>query len=375
MTQTMRHDTNNATNSSNNNSTSPRTSGLLKHPLSLFSSDNRHSTIDPMATAFGFVGPSVMEEKNQRQRYRLEYDQEGNLGVNGEEESDECSHERSDEDEAGESESRDAKKAFKQQEKLRLDAIADRFALEEHDLLHQVFSMMDYDGSGAVNRQEMTWALQRDEEVSAMASKSMLLRALLKEHTQLDELFSHLDGSSPPLVDTIDHNKQSGEELTWEVFIAFCEQQYVSLMVQGSLRPLVTQERAGPTFEQVKYQQQQSESQSSRAQVIENENADPNGYSEAEEEQKVRDLFAFVDCDANGVLEAEELQHALYDTSRDEISRLVRSSKALQPLLHQKMFMDAFRKFETEDPRGISQEEFVGFCLEIASIAMLNGML
>lgn len=374
MTKNRSLETEVMTHNNNNNSSSPRTSSFMQRHHSLFGSD-AHQTIDPMTTAFGFVRPFATED-TLRQRYLFEYDQDG--GDNGKDERDyfdgnndeRGGSESSNEDDGGESDKKERKNALKRQQKLRLDAIVEKFALEEHDVLRQVFSMMDYDGSGAVNKQEMTWALQRDEEVSAMASKSMLLRALLREHTQLDELFSQ---PSPALVDTLDHNtnrRRQDDELSWEVFIAFCEQQYVSLMDQGSLRPLVADEQARPTDELDPHHQQ-----SGRQPLGKNENEDPNVYREEKEEQKVRNLFAFLDNDANGVLEVEELQHALYDTSNDAISELVRSSKALQPLLQQEMFMDAFRKFETEDPRGISEEEFVGFCLEIASIAMLNGML
>lgn len=366
-----------AHNNNNNNSSSPRTSSFMQRHHSLFGSD-AHQTIDPMTTTLGFARPFIMED-TLRQRYLFEYDQDS--GDNGEDkrdyfdgDSDERggSENSNNDNDGGESNEKEWKKALKRQQKLRLNAIVEKFALEEHDVLRQVFSMMDYDGSGAVNKQEMTWALQRDEEISAMASKSMLLQALLREHTQLDELFSQ---PSPALVDTLDHSTNSrkqDDELSWEVFIAFCEQQYVSLVDQGSLRSLVADERAGPTDELDPHKQHQ---QSGRQPLDKNENEDPNVYREEKEEQKVRNLFAFLDYDANGVLEVEELQHALYDTSNDAISELVRSSKALQPLLQQEMFMDAFRKFETEDPRGISEEEFVGFCLEIASIAMLNGML
>lgn len=246
------------------------------------------------------------------------------------------------------------------------DVLLERFALEEHDLLQRVFTMMDYNGSGAVNQKELAWALQRDEEIAKIANQSTLLRVFVKHPAQLNELFLRL--APPPHPSRADalsagdgsarskNRQQHPQELSWDVFLEFCRHKYVDLTSNGVLKP-----SHGPQ------QQQHIGSDSSD---------DASLYREEEEEEKIRKLFTILDYDANGVLEIEELQNALADAANDrEIGQLVCSCKALQPLLHQATFTDAFRKFEPEDPRGISEEEFVAFCLEIASIAQFNGLL
>ncbi|KAG6614611.1 uncharacterized protein IUM83_04156 [Phytophthora cinnamomi] len=95
--------------------------------------------------------------------------------------------------------------------------------------------------------------------------------------------------------------------------------------------------------------------------------------------------------DQNGVVDVAEVQRALYNSAvaaprsasrpsstgavSKELRTLVEGSRVLQPMLHQELFMTAFTKFEPLDPRGISEEEFVAFCLEIAQVAAANNMV
>lgn len=282
-----------------------------------------------MTTSFGFLGPFASESAFH-QRHRLECD-----GVH--EDSDDCDDERG---------------VDGSQQQHHRDALKQQFARDERALLRHVFVLMDYDRSGAVTQQEMAWALQRDEEIAALATRSAVLRAFTQQPMLLSALF---DRSQP---------QQQQSELTWDVFAAFCEQTYVGLMAQSEHAQL---DRADSDDDDDTRAQQQTPRLQTRA-----------TYCEDTEEQTIRELFDLLDSDANGVLEVDELEHALAAASASDdhaIAQLVQTSAALEPLLRHETFLDAFRKFETADPRGISADEFVGFCLEIASIAVLNGMV
>eukprot|EP00644_Phytophthora_capsici_P004538 jgi/Phyca11/110835/e_gw1.19.483.1 len=218
-----------------------------------------------------------------------------------------------------------------------------QFKRQEHDVLSKLFALMDLDASGTVNQNEMRWALQRDAEIHALATTSSLLRLLLKQRTRLEALFtSHTVEDS----NTLGGVSGSSDELTWSEFLARCEDAYLQNNYNSELSARET------------------------------------------EAQTIRRVFALLDNDGNGILEVAEVQRTLYSTATatrrsasrpDSVSKelrtLVEGSKALQPMLHQELFMTAFSKFEPMDPRGISEEEFVAFCLEIASIAAANNMV
>lgn len=335
-----------------------------------------------MMTAFGFVGPYANEGAQRHQRHRVEEDDDNESGA-----SDDDERFRDDGDNAKELEdARDGtdgatveaqETARRQRRQLRMQQFSQQFAREEHDVLRHLFVLMDADGSGTINKHEMMWALQRDEEICALATKSLLLRALLKQHVHLEELFAQLQTAPEDEEEAYHrHRRHSTKrktlsnqqaELSWDVFVGFCERMYVDLMEQGLLG-----DANSDTTTPLDGQHPPPHHEKGSGEDDENGS---HTYKEEEEEQTIRNVFALLDNDGNGVLDVDELQHALYDTTNVTIHTLVSSSRALQPLLHQELFMDAFRKFETEDPRGISQEEFVGLCLEIASIAQLNGML
>uniref|UniRef100_K3XCE5 Uncharacterized protein n=1 Tax=Globisporangium ultimum (strain ATCC 200006 / CBS 805.95 / DAOM BR144) TaxID=431595 RepID=K3XCE5_GLOUD len=242
--------------------------------------------------------------------------------------------------------------------------VLQNFDSDELPVLQQLFKLMDYDGSGTVNKHEMQWALHRDDEIIALAHRSSLLRVLLKQQpNRIDELF---DTSSQDRCRSL---KGSGtQELSWGVFRALCEQLYVEFTDLG----LLTKEIP------VVNDQHQMVALPPAAVAPMNHVSDENNddaFKEDEEEHRIRELFALIDRDGNDVLDLDELQQALHTTTQTKVRDLVHASKALQPLLHETLFLSAFRKFEPLDPRGISEEEFVGFCLETAAIAQLNGML
>ncbi|TYZ63391.1 hypothetical protein PybrP1_000169 [[Pythium] brassicae (nom. inval.)] len=365
-------------NSNNNNSDdSPRAGSFLQRHTERLRRGSYHDPLDLTATTFGFAAPCARESP-YRQRRRLDGEAddvdteddlyEDDMGEESEE------SESSGDDDVCDERSGGSGAHHNTREHVPRDVLLEQFALNERDLLQRVFAMMDYDGSGAVNQNEMAWALQRDEEIAALATQSALLRAFVQRPGQLDELFLR-PRPSRSFTSALGHLKASAEsdqELSWADFLEFCQHKYVELTNEGVLEP--------PRGLRPQLQHQQlnppSVGKNGSSLSVRDTKGDAATYHEDEEEAKIRDLFAILDCDANGVLEVEELQLALADAANDrDIGELVRSCKALQPLLHQATFTEAFRKFEPENPRGISEEEFVAFCLEIAAIAQFNGLL
>ncbi|RLN51856.1 hypothetical protein BBJ28_00016324 [Nothophytophthora sp. Chile5] len=256
---------------------------------------------------------------------------------------------------------------------------------EEREILAQVFAHMDLDESGTVNQREMRWALQRDKEIHALATTSPLLRLLLKQRSGLEDLFA-LSSDNASMDATTDpaNESDSSNELSWEDFLARCEHMYLRLMTDGLLQAAIVStsvsEERGPRKPQIK--------------ACEHPTTQPHDEvakqkEQCEEEHTIRRVFALLDTDGNGVLEVSEILQALYSTASsvsnaiplantpdiaDELRALVVGSKALQPMLQQDLFMTAFNKFEPLDPRGISEEEFVAFCLEIEQVAAANNM-
>ncbi|KUF93876.1 hypothetical protein AM588_10006492 [Phytophthora nicotianae] len=251
------------------------------------------------------------------------------------------------------------------------DSLHAQFKRHEHKVLSQLFSLMDLDGSGTVNQDEMRWALQRDAEIHALAKTSPLLSILLKQRTRLEALFSNRTVNDPLSPNMDDAN--SSHELSWDEFLARCEDSYLRLMSDGLIQPDVVSTERSETAKDFKNNRQNGRSQSSA------------GDTEA---RTIRRVFALLDGDGNGVVDVAEVQRTLYNSAATtpdspsgsgavskELRALVEGSSALQPMLHQELFMTAFIKFEPMDPRGISEEEFVAFCLEIAQVAAANNLV
>lgn len=329
-----------------------------------------HDPVDLNVTTFGFAAPCVHESP-----YRQHHRRHDNGSVDNIDSEEGMDHQSDDggsgDDDAPGDDSGSSRAYHKAREWVPHDVLLGEFALHERDVLERVFAMMDYDGSGTVSQPELVWALQRDEEISALATHSTLLSAFIQHPAHLNELFQYPRQSQSPstALGRLTVSATSEAEVSWADFVAFCQHKYVDLTHEGVLKP--------PAGHSSSHQLNTPSGVSSRKALVGHDNAcEPAMYREDEEEAKIRDLFAILDCDANGVLEIEELQLALADAANDrEIRDLVSSCKALQPLLHETTFMGALRKFEPENPRGISEEEFVAFCLESASIAQFNGLL
>ncbi|RLN93221.1 hypothetical protein BBJ28_00009145 [Nothophytophthora sp. Chile5] len=260
-----------------------------------------------------------------------------------------------------------------------------QFPREEREILAQVFAHMDLDESGTVNQREMRWALQRDKEIRALATTSPLLRLLLKQRSGLEDLFAlSSDNASTDAATDPANESDSSNELSWGDFLARCEHMYLRLMTDGLLQAAIVftsvSEERGPRKPQIKACEQPTTQPHDEV---------AKQKEQHEEEHTIRRVFALLDTDGNGVLEVSEILQALYSTANsvsnaiplanaldiaDELRALVVGSKALQPMLQQDLFMTAFNKFEPLDPRGISEEEFVAFCLEIEQVAAANNM-
>ncbi|TMW58666.1 hypothetical protein Poli38472_010225 [Pythium oligandrum] len=260
-------------------------------------------------------------------------------------------------------EERARRKAEEKAKRVR-DKLSRQFQHEELEVVRHVFELMDADDSGTVNKKEMMWALQRDNEVHSLAKRSLLLRVLLKQQAPLETLFEHVrkaDGR--------------GEEVTWVVFQRFCEEVYIRLKEQGLLEALVGEPRQDKSSIKKKKKARVKAKAVTKGLRAPEPKKPAVRYVEEREEALIRRVFELCDRDGNGVLDMNELQDALYTSPLEEIQALVRASTALQPLLQQDLFIKAFKAYEPADRRGISASEFVVFCLEVAEIAVLNGML
>lgn len=334
--------------------------GRRRH-MSIF--DHDKETVDPMATSYGFLSPFAAERRRFSQQQRQKQQQMERAQRNVDDESND--------------------EGYGDEKSPRLSAVARQFEQTERAILAQVFDWMDVDGSGTVNRKEIVWALAHDHEVLALAKQSALLRLLLKQRSHLDELFAQLDAAA--LASPTNGKKQRREpnekmvtssELSWDLFVVFCREMYVRLTDQGLLPPL---EPANDPPKNVSVLATASSEPPPR-----DKPADSAEGNEEEEERTIRRVFQLLDADGNGILERREICGALYERATSdegssgdqkanpELSALISASRALQPLLHESLFMKAFTSFESADPDDICEEEFVAFCLEIAEVAAAN---
>ncbi|KAF0740202.1 hypothetical protein AaE_008767 [Aphanomyces astaci] len=83
-------------------------------------------------------------------------------------------------------------------------------------------------------------------------------------------------------------------------------------------------------------------------------------------------VFALVDTDHSGKIDQHEMMHAL--DNNDRVREFVGRSRGLRPLLENEAFGKAFVGMATDEADGMSLDEFLAFCTEIASVAMLNDL-
>merc|ERR1712178_163235 len=81
----------------------------------------------------------------------------------------------------------------------------------ERELLREIFDCVDLDGSGAIEADEMTEAMQFDHEVRDLLKQSKVLRPLLR-HNIFEKLRDvHSDAGD-------------GHQISWKMFLEFCAQ-------------------------------------------------------------------------------------------------------------------------------------------------------
>ena len=207
----------------------------------------------------------------------------------------------------------------------------------ERDLLQSVFQLIDLDHSGFIDTEEMSWALSHDAQVSTLAASSLVLKTLLKTR-QVDSLLTEMD------------DDRSGT-VSWGEFQNFCKKSFAQCVVHEKER-LARIEKEKKAWE-----------------IKEAKKADH--FIKAEED-RARKVFELVDTDGSGTIEQEEMLQALQNN--EKVREYVQASKALQPLLDNKMFSQAFMAMNTDDDEGISLDEFTTFVTELASIVILNDM-
>lgn len=197
--------------------------------------------------------------------------------------------------------------------------------------------MIDLDASGFINKTEMTWALTRDKQVRQIASSSVVLRPILKNRA-IDALFNAMDDDG-------------SDNVSWDEFESYCQSEYKKWCTREVER------------------RQSKIAQAARAEKQADVHRDK---LLADEEDKARQVFSLVDVDGSGTIDQNELMTALKQNR--QVREFVEHSKALQPLLDNSMFSKAFVAMNTDDDDGISVDEFVAFCTEVASIVLLNDL-
>lgn len=205
----------------------------------------------------------------------------------------------------------------------------------QEDVVKKIFNLIDFDGSGIINREEMTFALSRDKKLRIMAEKSVILKPILKSK-DYDKLFDAMDDDG------------SGN-ISWQEFSAYFSKAYDTWHIQEQENALLAPEN------EVIVAARREKERNRTLQV---------------EDEKARYVFSLIDTDKSGLIDHEELIAAL--KSNPEVQKFVTQSKSLRPLLDNAMFEEAFKLMNADNDEGISVDEFSAFCTEVASIVLLN---
>ncbi|OQR84888.1 hypothetical protein ACHHYP_12569 [Achlya hypogyna] len=223
-------------------------------------------------------------------------------------------------------------------------SLHEQFAAEEAVLL-KIFELIDTDHGGSIDKNEMIWALTRDAMVHKLAMDSVVFRDVLKKRN-LEGLFEDMDES------------QTGD-VPWGVFRAYCEKTFVSLALEAERK-----RRAAPPPVQL-----------TKEELLKKRNAEYQARKAIldQEEAIAKLVFALVDTDHSGTIDQNEMIRAL--ELNEHVRGFVQRSRGLRPLLTNPTFAKAFIGMATDVDKGMGLEEFMCFCTEIASVAMLNGMV
>lgn len=235
-------------------------------------------------------------------------------------------------------------------EEHRPDNIEGDRRVDELALLHHVFTQIDLDHSGSINRFEMEWALSKDRKVRKLAHSSLVLRPMLAKSKKIDTIFDLLDDDG-------------NGNVSWDEFELQCMKWYdVHHQVAEQPVMMVSEKDTGTAEEKEETRKRRNpkETRASRQELVE------------AEEALAQKVFRLVDRDESGTIDCEEMILALRQNA--EVRQYVSTSNALRPLLENEMFTQAFKAMDTDDDAGISIDEFVSFCTEMTSITLLNDL-
>ncbi|EQC33870.1 hypothetical protein SDRG_08551 [Saprolegnia diclina VS20] len=223
-------------------------------------------------------------------------------------------------------------------------SIQEQFGPEEV-VLQQIFELIDTDHGGTIDKDEMMWALTRDAVIHKLAMTSVVFRDVLKKRN-LEALFEEMDASKTGAV-------------PWHVFRSYCEKTFFTLQLETARKLRLK----GPQVLLSKEErlQKKNDEYKARKAILD------------QEEAIAKLVFALVDTDHSGTIDQKEMMQAL--ELNEHVRAFVQRSSGLQPLLTNPTFAKAFIGMATDVEKGMGLDEFMCFCTEIASVAMLNGMV
>ncbi|CAK4109713.1 unnamed protein product [Aphanomyces euteiches] len=213
---------------------------------------------------------------------------------------------------------------------------------DEERILARVFNLIDLDHGGTLDKHEMLWALTKDAYVRHEAMQSLVLRTMLKKRS-VDALFNDMVGDN--------------QSVGWTDFWTFCRAHLVAILAErdANPRPEVDETSSDAVL------RRKNEAYAARKAILD------------EEEAIAKVVFGLVDADHSGKVDQHEMMAAL--ESNDRVRDCVARSKGLRPLLENPAFGKAFVSMATDDAAGMSLDEFLAFCTEIASVALLNDLV
>jgi Ca2+-binding EF-hand superfamily protein len=214
------------------------------------------------------------------------------------------------------------------------------------DGLAKIFSLIDCDDSGMIEKEEMMDSIETDLEVKRLVKENHILRPLLKKNT-FEEHFMKMDTDNE-------------DGVSWEEFLEFCMGEIVALRQSGVEVP-------DPDH-------QYNKGPKAKRQSIEERREEANREQRHRKEQTpiLQEVFRLIDSDNSGVIDQDELLLALEKNHR--VQKLAQSSDCLRPLLEIKEFEKLWSQMDTDDEDGVSLDEFVEFCLMMSEVCDLNGI-
>ncbi|RHY66209.1 hypothetical protein DYB34_007034 [Aphanomyces astaci] len=191
-------------------------------------------------------------------------------------------------------------------------------------ILAQLFDLIDTDRGGTLDKNEM---------VTTVAMTSVVLKDALKKRS-VDGVFADMD-------------KDNTNSISWAAFRDYGRRMFAAIMAD--------RKDGGQSQSKDDIIRQKNEAYAVRKAILEQEAA----IAKVTFLSTYNIVFALVDTDHSGKIDQHEMMHAL--DNNDRVREFVGRSKGLRPLLE-------------NEADGMSLDEFLAFCTEIASVAMLNDL-